>query len=465
VTNRPLSQGGEPVAATVILFDTLNTVWDAQAFARLQALKYVQKSGRNDQIAVYSLNTTLRVLQEFTDDRDLLTQVINRYKPEVSLDLATNNLTRSSGAPGPPPPPNGTPREAQGTDGNSVSEMLRMSGVHREDITAAAMATIARHLSGLPGRKKLVWITSSVPMTLSQQEQHNGVTTMEYQDFSPQVVRSLNAMNEGNIGVYPVDPRGVGVDLFDPNLTAMGLMASMTGGTIASPSNDLAGEIEQVMSDTDLTYTLGYYRSGDQLDEKFHSITVRVNRPGVDVRSRRGYEASKPLTVDAKKFRRTLNAWVQEPLEATEIAITARATAADRPGYYRVQVAVSASELQLEQKNGRFVGSFDLAIAPDAQDNPKGLLQTVKVNLTLERLQLALAQGINVTNTVKATNAQGRLISDKLHVVVMDGASVKAGSVRIPIADKAGAQVAKPDPRPQLPAPKPLSGVHPASER
>jgi len=126
---------------------------------------------------------------------------------------------------------------------------------------------------------------------------------------------------------------------------------------------------------------------------------------------------------------------------------------------------VSASELQLEQKNGRFVGSFDLAIAPDVQDNPKGLLQTVKVNLTPERLQLALAQGIEVTNTVRATNAQGRLISRQLHVVVMDGSSAKAGSVRVPIGDRAGAQVAKPDPRPQPPAPVPSSGVRPASQR
>src|SRR6185295_7306201 len=57
--NRPINQEGEPVAGTVVLFDRLNTPPEDQAYARLQALKYIEKTSRNEQIAVYSLNKTL----------------------------------------------------------------------------------------------------------------------------------------------------------------------------------------------------------------------------------------------------------------------------------------------------------------------------------------------------------------------------------------------------------------------
>ena len=428
VSNRPVSQTGEPVAGTVVLFDRLNTAVEDQGYARLQALKYIEKTSRNEQIALYGLSKTLKVLQTFTNDRDLLEQAVNRSKPELSMDLATDDLLNGVN--------DGLFAQAAGNPRmHGVQETKQNARDRREYITAAAFATIARHLSGLPGRKKLVWITSSLPISFTEQREYNGFSTIEYQSYGAEMDRSIRALNDANIGVYPVDPRGVGVDLADSSVTSALILAHMTGGKATYSNNDLAGAIETVMTDTDLTYTLGFYPSVDKLDGRYHTILVRVNQPGVEVRSRRGYSASlpaKPLT-QARRFG-FLDAWSQEPLEATDISVRATANRiAGRPGYYAVQVIVDPTELQLTQMNGRWTGSFDIGIVPDVDHKIKGLQQTIRVNMTQKSYLQAATAGIVVANPIKVTDVNGKLLAKDLRLVVLDGASGKAGSVRIPI--------------------------------
>ena len=55
-------------------------------------------------------------------------------------------------------------------------------------------------------------------------------------------------------------------------------------------TNNIAPGLRRIVDDLSSYYLLGYYSTG-KLDGKFHSIRVRVKRPGVDVRARRGYLA------------------------------------------------------------------------------------------------------------------------------------------------------------------------------
>jgi VWFA-related protein len=120
--------------------------------------------------------------------------------------------------------------------------------------------------------------------------------------------RLLDEANRSNTSFYPIDPRGLAV--FDTDigpdpppplqvdaamlrarLTSLRTLAADTDGLAIVNSNDIAGGLRRVVADLTSYYLLGYYSSA-KLDGRFHSITVRVKRPGVQVRARRGYLAA-----------------------------------------------------------------------------------------------------------------------------------------------------------------------------
>src|SRR5262249_22076300 len=81
-------------------------------------------------------------------------------------------------------------------------------------------------------------------------------------------------------------------------LTTLRTLAEATDGLAIVDSNNLAAGMKRIVDDLSAYYLVGYYSSG-KLDGKFHSITVRVKRPGVQVRARRGYLAATPAAITA----------------------------------------------------------------------------------------------------------------------------------------------------------------------
>ncbi len=69
-------------------------------------------------------------------------------------------------------------------------------------------------------------------------------------------------------------------------------LAENTDGLAVVDTNALDSGIKRVVDDLTSYYLLGYYATNTKLDGKFRKITVRVKRPSVDVRARRGYRAA-----------------------------------------------------------------------------------------------------------------------------------------------------------------------------
>jgi VWFA-related protein len=113
--------------------------------------------------------------------------------------------------------------------------------------------------------------------------------------------------NKNNVAIYAVDPRGLPVVEFDfsqPTVNAqidrqylnasmdtLRTLADQTDGRAIVNRNDLAGGMAQIVRDTSAYYLLGYNSTQAPTDGKFHEIKVRVTRPGVQVRARKGYWA------------------------------------------------------------------------------------------------------------------------------------------------------------------------------
>ena len=81
-------------------------------------------------------------------------------------------------------------------------------------------------------------------------------------------------------------------------INSLRTLAEATDGMAIVNSNNLAEGFTRVVADLSSYYLLGYYSTG-KLDGRFHSISVRVKRPGVKVRARRGYLAATPAAAAA----------------------------------------------------------------------------------------------------------------------------------------------------------------------
>ena len=68
-------------------------------------------------------------------------------------------------------------------------------------------------------------------------------------------------------------------------------MAEETDGVAVVNTNIIDAPMRRIIADTSSYYLLGYQSTNSALDGKYRKITVRVKRPGVQVRARQGYRA------------------------------------------------------------------------------------------------------------------------------------------------------------------------------
>ncbi len=115
--------------------------------------------------------------------------------------------------------------------------------------------------------------------------------------------------NKNNVSIYALDPRGLAVFEHDVNeavpfqmdkamlentQNSVRVLADETDGRAIVNRNDLMPGLRQIIRDSSAYYLVGYNSKKAPNDGKFHEIKVKVKRPGVEVRHRKGYWALTP---------------------------------------------------------------------------------------------------------------------------------------------------------------------------
>jgi len=424
VSNRIITSGSEPAGTTIVLYDTLNTVPEDQSYGRQALVKYLSTLQRGDHFALYSLNKTLSVIQDFTDDPDRIRRAARRASPEASVDQTADDLAADLLASA----PDLGDDIANGMQQNATMLMLDAAQVNRAVITGKALELIAKHLQGLPGRKKLIWISSSFAAQTTDIRSHNGKPTIEHKDFGREIEKAVHALNDANVAVYPIDPKPIdAVAFLRPGIDAMNLFAGGTGGRAFYVINDIAAAIKTAVEDTEITYSLGFYPGDIKLDGSYHSLSVKVARKGMDLRARKGYFATDLKQPTEKQTLESLRDIFETPLEATGIGMTARLDPHPRQaGVQQLTMTFNLQELHLEKEKNNWVALIHVATYFPSAAKPNGTEESIKLTLTEQRLKESLANGYTIQRLIIVGNRKG-----DLRLAVQDRVTGAAGSVKL----------------------------------
>jgi VWFA-related protein len=148
----------------------------------------------------------------------------------------------------------------------------------RTQVTISALNALAIHLGTLgAGRKALIVVSEGVP----RPERRRG------QEFMPTLETVTRSANRANVAIYPIDPRGQSSGN-DPLSEAIRSLATETDGQ--SVTGNLDAGLQRI-ADELAAYYLLTYRAPHAEDGKFHEVQVKVKRPGVRLRARKGFWA------------------------------------------------------------------------------------------------------------------------------------------------------------------------------
>ena len=352
-----------------------------------------------DLVAVVTYSSSLRVTQDFTNDRASLKKALRAILVgEESSSLAT------AGAIG----------EAGGTDANGmeivtqdVSDAFTPDetefNIFNTDEKLAAIESLATMLRNVPGRKSVIHFSSGITRT----GQENQATLRAATDAANQADVSLYTMDARGLAALPpggdassASPSGTAiysgsavasqVSSLQGSRETLASLATDTGGRTFYDLNDFTPAFEEVQKENSSYYLIGYSPTNPRSDGRFRHIRVEVARPGLKVQARPGYFAPKnfrQFTREDKDLQLQQVMDLDVPfVDLPFVVETAYFRRPDKKFTVVLAAKIPGSQVAFMKKSGRQETEFDFAWkVTDAQNHiAGGLRDTLPVRVTTD---------------------------------------------------------------------------------
>ena len=451
---------------TILLVDGLNTDATTQLQVRQQMVRLLASVPSDVPMAVFLLGRKLRLLQSFTTDTKLLRAAAQRALSLEATNLQAKDarddtlshsslLEQMAGAEGQSDVPGGAPRPGSNSNAMLAMRALELQRFEREQyaesmdmrvkLTFDALRLIARHVSGYPGRKNLIWLSSAFPLAITPDANLTMVAKFSgMRNYGAEMSAVASALTDAQIAVYPVDPRGMQTQaLFDAQsrgkanpfsegatlnressvrfLTqdSMENLAQQTGGKVCMNNNDLSECVKRAIDDSSSYYELSYYPTDKNWHGEFRRTSVKTSRSGVQLSFREGYFARETDATTWAKDAKATDAHLSQAacndfLTATSIFVEASALPPDQSGQTKYLLVIDPNAVSFRAADGQQNVQIELATC---MFNARGLplqynRQSLGQKFTETEYQTVKAHGISHTISFvpKADTARIRLL-------------------------------------------------------
>ena len=353
-----------------------------------------------DLVGVVAFGNTLKVIANFTNDRELLQQSVDALVPghEAALAALADAATAA----------NGETAVTEDTGAAFTADDTEFN-VFNTDRKLAAIEAICEVLDGIPGKKSMIQFTGGITQTGEENRS--------------ELIAATNSANRSNVSIYSVDSRGLltATPGGDASVGASGGTAMFTGATVISQSQSrqdsrdtlatLAGDtggrsffdvgdfgkvFQSVQNDTSGYYLVGYYSTDAARDGSWRRVSVKIDSlpAGAHVRAREGYYAAKDFGVFTTEDReRQLEEAFRSETPEVELPVaveTAQFRLAQNQVFVPIAAKLAPSALQWAQKRGSHETAFDFAAeVRDAKTNRVvgALRDTITVKIDAEHFQ------------------------------------------------------------------------------
>ena len=436
----------------VIVLDDLNTSFTRTGRVKAAAKQFVERYlGANDIAAIVQTGGAKRSAQEFTNSRERLERVIDTFmgqKERSSTLEKIDDLNRTGGLSSSPP--------------RDMAEQIR---AYKARNTFTVLKNVAEYMNAIRGRRKAVVLFSEGV----DYDIYDPINNQYANDIRSYGQDAIAAATRANVSFYAVDPRGLvgaddglGAELSSfPADTSLGLdmssisreiqrgqdslrtISSETGGFASVNANDYQSNFARIIQDNSSYYVLGYYSTDTKRDGTFRSLNVRVKRPGLQVRARKGYVAPKgraqpagtppPAAIAASIAMRDA---LDSPIPSTGIGLSAFAapmagaiTIKDKDkakATVLVIVELDGRGLPFKEEGGLFANDLEVAIVAtdDTGKVREGTKDNANLKLRPETHKIVATNGVRLTRRIELP--PGRY---QLRIGARESVSGRVGSV------------------------------------